>query len=174
VNLIRLSALAAAVSLAGCAANVVKGGAAVDVPAASSHRLTLNIAPAGKAAGSADWAGFRGSFRDAISTEASAENLPFEMQDGPAKPTGQPGTLVAITVNDYHWVSTGARYGVGVMTGNAYVDARISFLDAQTGRSFGEETVNTSSSAWQGIFSAMTDKQLAAIAKTVVGDVKKR
>ncbi len=96
------------------------------------------------------------------------------MRDGEPKPTGQAGTLVAVHVNDYRYVSAGARFGLGVMTGNAYVDAKIRFLDLKTGQSFGEQTINTSSSAWQGIFSAMTDKQLQAIAKEIVNDIKPR
>jgi hypothetical protein len=37
---------------------------------------------------------------------------------------------------------------------------------------FGEDKVNTSSSAWQGVFSAMTSKQLAAIAKEIITDIR--
>jgi hypothetical protein len=77
-------------------------------------------------------------------------------------------------VNDYRWVSTGARIGFGVFTGNAFVDAKIRFLDLKTGQPFGEQSINTSSSTMQGVFSAMTDKQLQAIAKEIVADINPR
>jgi hypothetical protein len=35
----------------------------------------------------------------------------------------------------------------------------------------GERTYDTSSTAWQGAFSAMTDKQVQAICKQIVGEV---
>ena len=39
---------------------------------------------------------------------------------------------------------------------------------------FGEQTYNTSSSAWEGVFSAMTNRQVDAIAADVVRQVKGR
>lgn len=176
---IRTVVLAAAVALTGCAANVVKSGAngasaSVKVPAESSRNLVLNITGTPQVTQSSDWAAFRGEWRGAVAAQASAFNLPFAMQDGEPRPTGQAGTLVAIQVNDYRWVSTGARIGFGVFTGNAFVDAKIRFLDLKTGQPFGEQSINTSSSTMQGVFSAMTDKQLQAIAKEIVADINPR
>jgi hypothetical protein len=176
----RLAGACAATAIAllsGCAANVVKsqapGAAAqVRIPPQSAKALVLNIQGKPAAMQAADWAAFRGEWSSAVSAEASAHAIPFSLQDGEARPTGQDGTLVSVFVNDYHYVSSGARYGLGVFTGNAYIDATVRFVDLKTGRPFGEEAVNTSSSAWQGVFSAMTDKQLQAIAKDIVGDVQ--
>jgi hypothetical protein len=169
--------LVAAALLGGCAAQVTKsdgGSTPVNIPAESSRRLVLNVAAAPAAEKTGDWPAFRGAWRSAFENETSARALPFSMQDGPVKPTGEAGTLVAVTVNDYRHLSTGARYGLGVMTGNAYVDARVSYLDLRSGKSYGEQRINTSSSAWQGVFSAMTDKQLEAIARDVVNDIGPR
>jgi len=43
----------------------------------------------------------------------------FTAQDGEPKPTGTPGTLLAVNIADFRLVSAGAHYGFGVMTGNA-------------------------------------------------------
>lgn len=176
--LIRLTIAAAAVSLAGCAAQVVKtapaGGAQVRVPAESSKAVVLNIGGTPAATKASDWAAFRSEWSNAVQAEASARALPFSLQDGEARATGQDGTLVTVFVNDYHYVTPGARFGLGVMTGNAFIDAKVRFADLKTGRLFGEEAINTSSSAWEGVFSAMTDKQLQAIAKDIVGEIKPR
>jgi hypothetical protein len=168
--------VAAAVSLTGCAATVVKSGpdaaAQIHVPPAAASRLMLSVTGSEAAMKSSDWTDFRVAFRGAVAAEAAAADLPFSMQPGEPQPGGQDGTLLAVYVNDYHYVSTGARIGLGIFTGNAFVDAKVRFLDAKTGQSYGEQHINTSSSAWQGVFSAMTDKQLQAIAKEIVEDVK--
>jgi hypothetical protein len=176
LQFVRITLIAAAASLAGCAATVHKnptaGATQARVPAASNNNILLNISGEPRCTNANDWAGFRGAWRDAIAAEASAQAIPFAMQDGPVQPTGANGTLVAVHINDYHWVSNGARYGFGIMTGNAYIQAKVRYLDLKTGQVFGEEDINTSSTAWQGIFSAMTDKQLAAVAKETVKDIK--
>jgi hypothetical protein len=163
----------AALALSGCAANVVKsGGNDIRVPAESAKKIVLSVSGPATVTGSADWAPFRGELRNAFANEAEASGIAFTMADATAKPTGEAGTLLAMEVNDYRYLSTGARYGLGIMTGNAYVNAKVRYLDLKTGRLYGEQSVNTSSSAWQGVFSAMTDKQLQAIARDVVGDIR--
>ena len=175
-----LAAAAGTAALTGCAATVVhnagaQGAPAVKVPAESSKEIVLNVSGTDAARSGADWAGFRGEVIRALAAEAGAENVRFSPQDGPVEPQqGKPGTLISFEVSDYHWVSTGARFGLGIMTGNAYVKAKVRYLDLSTGRPFGEETIDTTSSAWQGVFAPMTDKQLAAIAKEVVTEVHPR
>ena len=86
------------------------------------------------------------------------DDLPADAQPrGPEGRTGSAATVIK------PWI---------LPTGNAFIKAKVRYLDLATGRSFGEEAIDTSSSAWQGIFAPMTDKQLAAIAKEVVGKVK--
>lgn len=58
------------------------------------------------------------------------------------------------------------------MSGNAYIESTLTFNDLKTGRSFGSQTANTSSSAWEGVFSAMTNKQVEAIAADVMKQLK--
>jgi len=64
------------------------------------------------------------------------------------------------------------RYGA-ITTGYAYHDAKASFIDLAFGRPFGEQACNTSSTAWQGILSAMTGKQVQAISKETVGEINR-
>lgn len=169
--------LAAVLSLAGCAANVVKSGpaaGAAPIPAESAKRIVLVMSGTPAVRQSQDWEPFKGEWRAAFAAEAAAAGIAFSSQDGDAKPSGEAGTLLAVNVNDYRYLSTGARYGLGVFSGNAFVDAKVRFIDLRSGRLFGEQSVNTSSSAWQGIFSAMTSKQVEAIAKDIVGEIKPR
>ena len=170
--------VALALSLAACAASVKRppasGAASVDVPAAAARRIVLNLSGDRESTGARDWEAFKGEWRAAFKAKAAAEGLDFEVQDGPVRAGAGNGTLLAVHIVEYRYMTSGARYGLGIFAGNAFIDARIRFLDARTGAPFGEQAYNTSSTAWQGIFSAMTDKQVQAIAAEVIRDVKRR
>lgn len=170
------ASIAAIALLAGCAAQVqrapVDGSDSVRVPAASSKRVVLVMSGAPAVATAKDWEQFKGEWRAAFKAESAANGISFAMPDDDERPARSVGTLLSVHVNDYRYLTPGARYGFGVFTGNAYIDAKASFSDLAGGKSFGQSSVNTSSSAWQGIFSAMTEKQVQAIAKELIGEVK--
>ena len=166
-------ALFGAVLLGGCAANVPKdaGRVPLKVGKDSSQAVVLNLDGSSVATQAKDWEPFKGEWRSAMSAAAAAAGVRYAEQTGAPHATGEPGTLVAIYVDDYRYISPGARFGFGIMTGNAFVDAKATFTDLQGGDALGERRYNTSSSAWQGIFSAMTGKQIEAICKEIVGEV---
>jgi hypothetical protein len=60
------------------------------------------------------------------------------------------------------------------MTGDAYVDSKVSFIELQSEYQIGEQSYDTSSSAGQGLFSAMTDTQVTAICKQFVAEIRPR
>jgi hypothetical protein len=172
-----IATLAVAAALTGCAAQVRKGasdGQAVRVPAESAQRVVMQMTGAPDSMQAKDWEQFKGERRAALKTESDAAGISFSMHDAPVRPAPEAGTLLSVHVNDYRYLSPGARYGFGIMTGNAFIDATVGFSDLRTGQRFGEQRFNTSSSAWEGIFSAMTDKQVQAIAKDIIADVKPR
>ena len=156
--------------LGGCAATVKKSDDAkpVKVGANATRAIVLNMTGGRDATDSKDWEAFKGIWREALQEEASAAGSTFAAQEGAAKPTGAPGTLLAVNVADFRYISTGARVGLGIMTGNAFVNAEVSFRDLNTGEVWGERHYDTSSSAWQGVFAPMTDKQVHAICKEIV------
>ncbi|WKB51865.1 hypothetical protein [Eleftheria terrae] len=175
MRLLSGAVLTACVVLTGCAATVNRGegeAAPLRIPVDASKRIVLSVSGSPKASQSSDWADFRAVWRDAMQAEASAADKRFNWQDGNSKPGREAGTLLQVQVEDYRYVSTGARYGLGAMTGNAYVNARVRFVDARSGAVYGERSYNTSSTAWQGIFSAMTAQQVQAICKELVSEVR--
>lgn len=177
MNRARLAPILIAAALAGCAAQVQRapsqGSAAeVRVPAAASKRVVLMMSGSPVASKAKDWEQFKGEWRAAFKAESDASGIAFSMPDDDERPAPAAGTLLAVHVVDYRYLSPGARYGFGIMTGNAFIDAKVNFSDLASGKSFGQQSVNTSSSAWQGVFSAMTEKQVQAIAKDLIGDVK--
>ena len=48
------------------------------------------------------------------------------------------------------------------MTGNAFIKSKVQFRDLVTGDVLGKRSYDTTSTAWQGVFSAMTEKQVQA------------
>jgi hypothetical protein len=81
-------------------------------------------------------------------------------------------TLLLVTVADYRIVGIGARIWFGIMTGNAFIDARIRFASLRDGTTFGEQQYNTTSSAGGGVFAKVTPQQVDTIASNVFMDLK--
>lgn len=178
--------LMAALLLAGCATTGQDGGEqkttapaastlerkAVPIPAASARKLVLNLSGANTSVQAKDWADFKEEWRATFADHAKESGISFAMQEGSLRPLGEAGTLLNVHVNDYRMVGIGSRMFFGAMTGNAYVDAKARFLDLRTGKSFGEQDYNMSSSAWHGVFGKMTPQQVDAIAAEVFQELK--
>ena len=171
-----LALLAVGLALTGCAATVTKSPneAPVRVASESAKSIVLNVTGSKVATESKDWEQLKGEWRAAMKSEADRVGASSVLQEGDPKPTGEPSTLVVVDIADYRYISPGARYGFGIMTGNAFIKAKVQFRDLVTGDMLGERSYDTSSTAWQGVFSAMTEKQVQAICKQIVDEVAHR
>jgi len=172
----RLLAVATVVVLlTGCAANVTRGStdaAMSRVPPTAATRLVLNVTGSDASLKSSDWADFKREWTENFAEESTKAGIPLVVQDGPAKATGEAGTLLSVHVADYRFIRPGTRYAVGIMAGNAYIESTLTFRDLRTGEVFATQAANTTSSAWQGVFSPMTNKQVEAIAADVFRQIK--
>jgi hypothetical protein len=175
---LRLSLVAVAFALGGCAATVQRpsGAAAADsalkASPAASKRVVLLIKSNPSMQRGDDWNRFTAEWRTAVTTAASDAGKKFTyLDEEPTSPAAEPGALIVLTINDYRYVSPGARFGLGIMTGNAFIDADARFYEQPGNRELGARKYTTSSSAWQGVFSAMTDKQVQAIATEMVKEL---
>ncbi len=167
-----------ALLLGSCAARVQAPSAQaahpprLATPAVATTQLGLLLTgpPALRAA--PGWPAFRSQWRSAFKGATTAGGL--RMASFETEPTENlPGTvLVRITINDYRHVTVLQRWTLGLFTGNAFVDAEVEFIELPTRRSLGSRRYNTASSAWQGVWSAMTDKQLAALAAAMVQELR--
>ena len=176
-NTLRVAFIVLAFALAGCAATVQRQGgseARLALPASASAKLVFSVEGSGVAAASKDWEPFVGEWRKAMSAAAASSGVAFTFQEGPVQPGPEAATLVILKVNDYRYVSPAARYAFGVMTGNAFIDADATFFELPGKKPVGARKYNTSSSAWQGVFSAMTDKQVLGICTEIVREVTGR
>jgi hypothetical protein len=143
----------------------------LNAPAASTKRLVLNMSGPAAVTEAKDWPAFQEEWRATFADHAKEAGVAFEVQKGEAKSIGEAGTLVQVYVNDYRMVGIGARVFFGVMTGNAYIDAKADYTDLNDGKVFGERTYNTTSSAWGGVFAKMTPQQVDAIASMVFAEL---
>jgi len=178
-----------AILLSGCAANLQTRntaaqataapdgkppGTSIVVPAPSAHTIVLRMNGSAVATSASDWPRVQTEWREAMEGASQEASSTF-VDETVGRTSGKgAGTVVDVYVEDFHFVAPGARYTLGIMTGNAFIQARVSFRDLQSGRTFGERSYNTSSSAWQGIFAPTSDKQARAIAADIVKQIKPR
>ena len=165
--------LLAAVLLAGCAATVQRPASpeassekAIAVPATTRHLIVV-LQPGPGIARDENWAALREEWVTSLTAIAPRHGLRGTVADNAPARLGNDDLLVNVRVNEYRYRSQAARYGFGVMTGNAYMYLDLTYKAPPDGRVIGNRNVSTKSSAWQGIFSAMTPKQVEA----VVGDI---
>ena len=144
---------------------------ALTTPAASAKRLVLNMTGPATVTQANDWPAFQEEWRATFADHAKAAGVAFDVEKGDAHSTGETGTLLQVYVNDYRMVGIGSRIFLGVMTGNAYIDAKATYADLNNGKAFGERLYNTTSSAWGGVFAKMTPQQVDAIASKVFGEL---
>lgn len=144
----------------------------VPIPAASAKKLVLNLSGPKTVTESKDWANFKEEWRATFADYAKESGIAFSMQEGEPRSIDESGTLLSVYVNDYRMVGIGARVFFGVMTGNAYVDSQGTFKDLKTGKIFGVQNYNTTSSAWHGVFAKVTPQQVDAIASDVFSEFK--
>jgi hypothetical protein len=160
--------------LTGCAVRMqgAENQQRIAVSSTAGKKLVLGMDGSATAKGSDSWTSLTTAFHEGCTQEAQSAGVPIEFQDGTTHATGEAGTLLAMYVNDFRYISTGMRVGFGIMTGNAFIDANTRFLDLNNGSVLGERPYVTKSSAWEGIGSAMTPKQAQAICKNMIDVVR--
>ena len=141
--------------------------APLSTPPGSAKKLVLNMTGPSAVTQAKDWPAFQEEWRATFSDYAKQAGVAFDVQTGDPHPVGEPGTLLQVYVNDYRMIGIGARVFFGVMTGNAYIDAKATFTDLNDGKPFGDRIYNTSSTAWAGVFAKMTPQQVDSIASQV-------
>lgn len=144
------------------------------VPPVSAKRVILNMTGPANVTQAKDWVAFKEEWRATFADHAKDAGIAFDVQQGETRATGEGGTLLNVYVNDYRMVGIGARIFLGIMSGNAYIDAKVSFVDLNGGAALGDRAYNTTSSAWQGVFGKMTPQQVDAIATQVFQEIRTR
>ena len=162
--------------LTGCAATVQRDSPAapLQVQAASTQRVLLSVTASPETRAAPGWADLLQEWKNSMQWAANNAKVSYSFHEGSAKPAAQPGTWVNVQVKEFRFVSTAKRWMIGVFSGNASIDTDVSFVDLQDGRDLGTRKFSSSSSALQGAFSAMTERQLEVISTAIVKDVSGR
>ncbi|HJV67698.1 hypothetical protein [Ideonella sp.] len=175
---IKLASFTAAVALlAGCAASVMQTPTSATAPSAApraqapSGALVAVVSGSTAMQTSSDWPAFVEEWQTSMANSASGSKMAFVLAKDEATVPANGAVLVRLTVNDFKYVSTTKRYLLGIMAGNAYMDVDAEYLELPSKKPFGAKKFNTSSSAWQGIFSAVTPKQVQAVSDVIVKEV---
>ena len=167
-------ALTTAALLTGCAATVSRDApstATTMVAPTAAKTLILEVTGPTTIATGEDWNALLEEWQTSMTAAASSKGVSFTLaKPGAITPSG-PAVLVKMKVNDFRYVSQAKRYAVGIFAGNAFMDLEVEFLELPQMKTFATRKFQTSSSAWQGVFSAMTPKQVEAVSKEIVGEV---
>lgn len=168
--------LTVAALLTGCAATVTRdtnsaAPATTTVSPSAAKSFILDVTGVGNISAGEDWNAFLEEWQTSMASAAASKGASFTMAKSSAIAPSGPAVLVKLKVNDFRYVSQAKRYAVGVFTGNAFMDVEAEFFELPQLRSFGTRRFKTSSSAWQGVFSAMTPKQVEAVSKEIVNEV---
>src|SRR4051812_25158100 len=138
--------------------------------------IVLNLSGAGAATGSEDWEKFKAECAKQLSTSSEKRGSKFSSQEGEPRALKESGTLVAVYVNGFNYVSPGARVMGGMLAGTATVDAKVTFRDLQTGEQISERTYTASSADMSGIgtFAAASNRVLEDLAERILGDLERQ
>ena len=167
-----LSCVIGVAMLSGCAASVKSGGgASLVIQESAKQNLVVSFTGNEKVLHNDDWPLLKSDWSDAL--KAEAVNAGYSLKEAQSMSQGNAqGVGITVNVSNFRYLTPGARYGAGVMVGNAWVNSTANFSDLSTGKLIGSRTYDTSSSAWEGVMSAMTQKQVQAIAKQIISDIK--
>ncbi|HMN80142.1 MAG TPA: hypothetical protein PKA20_09445 [Burkholderiaceae bacterium] len=172
-----LIVLLAAASLGGCAANVTRSIDAPPLPrpaGEAGRNVAMSLTRGESAQPAEDWAAFKEEWQTSMTAASSAAGARFSLLPDGSSTFAGPGVLLKTKVNDFRYVSQAKRYGLGVFTGNAHMDIEVEFVEQPGGRVLGKRQYSTTSSGGQGIFSAMSPKQVEAVSKQIVGEIAGR
>lgn len=160
--------------LTGCAATVSRDAPAAGASISSTaptKRVILEITGAGNIATGEDWDAFLEEWKTSMGAAATPKGVNFSLASSGAAPAVGPAILVRMKVNDFKYVSQAKRFAIGIFSGNAFMDVDVEYLDMPQMKSLGKRKFQTSSSAWQGVFSAMTPKQVEAVSKEIMDEL---
>jgi hypothetical protein len=175
---LHLSTLAIAVALSGCAATVKQSSlgssptASVSKASAAQARgaVAIVLTASDELRQSSDWASLTNDWQELVPDAASELHTSANFIASESALTSNQTMLVRVKVNDFRYMSTAKRFLMGVLAGNAYLDLDVEYVQLPGMQVLSTKKINTSSSAWEGIFSAVTPKQVYAVSRLVLTD----
>ena len=174
-NLLQTALILSVLLLTGCAATVEKSdnGSAITTATINANKVVVTVQGGSEVTANKDWVDFRTQWNTSMTEAAAKAGLSYTYSPTPVAPAGDNGALVVINVKDYRYITTTARILAGIMTGNAWLDVDVDYRNLDSGNLVGTKNYQTKSSAWGGVFSPMTEKQIDAICAEIIDEIKK-
>lgn len=170
--------IASSILFWGCAATVHKDESAnaslAKASDAAKSRIVMSLTRVNTEQPVEDWTAFREEWQTSMTAAAQQAGATFTLLDEKTTASKDSGVLLRVKVNDFRYVSQAKRYAVGVLTGNASLDVDVQFIETPAGTLLGTRKYTSSSSALNGIFAAMTPKQVEATANEIVGEITRK
>jgi hypothetical protein len=173
---LQLVLLAASALLVSCAAKIETSptSLAIQPNSQSAKKIVLILKGSDTSVNSSDWQALCDEWNFSMRQAADEAGMAYAYQKSVPTAGSDSATAVTVYVNDYHYVSVGARIAFSTMTGNAYIDSEASFTDVKTGKFLGKKKYYSSSKFLEGMASAMTDKQIRAICAEIIKDASRK
>jgi hypothetical protein len=176
VKLIRAAVLAVALALTACAASVKKSnidGAPLTLAPEQSKRIVMYVTGSPEALANPEWQRLGAEWRKSAGVVGGRMAIEFSVQDD-ASPRKEPGVLVTVDVKRFRFVAPGSRGALGIVAGNAFLDLEVKYADLQTGAPLGVRKYDSRTKTSQGVFAAVTSKQVEAICDDIAHEVTQR
>lgn len=180
-NLVLIASTFVALALSGCAASVkqtdIAGSTYPKADASSKANNTrasigVVLTASAEVKRNNDWNSLVKEWQKSIPEAASQLDVKANyFQDENALPTDQ-NVLVKIKVKNFRYMTPVTRAFMGILAGDAYMDLDVEYIQLPSGQLLKSKNINTSSSAWEGIFSAVTPSQVQAVSRTVLQDAR--
>jgi len=162
----------AALALTGCAASVKSGGTqTLVIQDTAKKNLIVTLEGNNKVQQNEDWQRLKQEWNEALLVEASRAGFNVA-GDKTSLRDDSDAVCVKINVTNFRYLTPGARYSAGVMVGNAWINSSAEYSYLRSQKLIGTRTYDTSSSAWEGVMSAMTKEQAEAISQKIISDIK--
>lgn len=168
-----LIAISSLILFSGCAATVDRVGSTKPLVRPSDEaqkHVVLTLTRDDEEQSAEDWEAFKNEWRDALSNLAKENGAEFSFAEHAAAADSQ-AVLMKGKVRAFRFVSPGSRIAFGAMTGNAYMDIEFELIEIPLGRPLGSRHYSSSSRTMEGIFSAMSDRQVRAAADALWKDL---
>lgn len=164
-------ALLATTLFSGCAATIDRmdsdGEPVAQASEAASRNIVMTMQRDDDEQSEDDWGYFREEWNEAMTELAAEKNARFTLIDTVTPEFEQPTLWLKTQVHAFRYISPGKRFAFGVMTGNAYMDVEVEFIEMPAGRVLGARRYSTTSKSSEGVFSPVTAKQVQAAARAL-------
>ncbi|WP_068824686.1 hypothetical protein [Pseudomonas sp. BMS12] len=168
------AALLLATTLAGCAGQVQTNASSGELELSKQARRHLLVHIDGSPSAKADprWQEMESAMRSHLDRQVFNALYQVTFVGERRSIAQQPGLMVEVQISDFNYQEQLPRYFLGPATSEAWVGTQVSLYDLQSGRQLGSRSYRSSSSGWGGVFSAMSEKQIQAMSKRIVQDIR--